>query len=105
MFHYKLWYSKNRDRLLAKMRFCRQQHTDRLRGYTQYYYTNNGDYFKEAHRLYVEQHREKAREYSRSYDYQNKEYYKALYESNKPKRLDTNRHTTVESKSKGQTYT
>jgi serine phosphatase RsbU (regulator of sigma subunit) len=74
------------------MRFYRQQNTDRLRGYRQYYYTNNKEYFKEAHRLYVEQHREKAREYSRIYYYNNKEYYKTLYESNKPKRLDTNRH-------------
>ena len=92
MFDYKLWYSKNRDRLLANMRFYRQQNTDRLKGYRHYYYTNNKEYFKEAHRAYVEQHRQKAREYNRMYYYNNKEYYKALYELNKPKRLNTNKH-------------
>ena len=67
MFDYKLWYSQNRDRLLAKMRFYRQQHTNQLKGYSQYYYSNN------------------------------KEYFKKLYETNKAKRLDTNRynHTRI----------
>ena len=105
MFDYKVWYSKNRDRLLAKMRFYRQQNNEQLKGYRQYYYTNNKEYFKEAHRVYVEQHREKAREYSRIYYYNNKEYYKTLYELNKPKRLNTNKLTTLESKSTSQTYT
>ena len=92
MFDYKLWYSQNRDRLLAKMRFYRQQHTNQLKGYRQCYYTNNKEYFKEAYKLYVEANREKAREYSRKYYYNNKEYYKKLYELNKPKRLTTNKH-------------
>ena len=62
MFDYKLWYTQNRDRLLAKMRFYRKQHTNQLKRYSQYYYSNN------------------------------KEYFKKLYETNKAKRLDTNRY-------------
>ena len=67
MFDYKLWYTQNRDRLLAKMRFYRKQHTNQLKRYSQYYYSNN------------------------------KEYFKKLYETNKAKRLDTNRynHTRI----------
>ena len=95
MFDYKPWYSQNRDRLLTQMRFYRQQHANQFRVYRQYYYTNDKEYVKEAHRLYVEQHRDRIREYNRTCYSNNKEYYKTLYETNKPKRLDTNRYNYI----------
>ena len=96
MFDYKLWYSKNRDRQLVKMRNYRNKHKDKLKEYRHYYYTKNKEYFKEAHKVYLEKHQDKAREYSRQYSiiyyYNNKEYYKSLYEANKSKRLNTSKH-------------